>query len=394
MADTEITDTAPVDTLDFVNQELEKEPVKEEALAEVELEKEVVEQDAELAELEEIPEIKEDEITFDEFKRSDVVKKYPTLFKEFPGLEKKIYKTEKYEEIFPTLKDANEARERAETLENAESLLVAGDTTDILKSLRNQDEEAFKRVVDNFLPTVEQLDRTVYLQLMGNTGRFFIKNMLAEAQRFGQQTEQYKALVGSAQILNQFLFGNSQFQDIQPISKPVTDADKRISEREQQLIQQRFTEVRDDLIQRADNAITAKINELIDPKNSMTPYVRAKALDDAKHQLDQQIGSDDRFKQNLDRLWQNLIAQDFSNSAKEQIKTAYYNKARTLILDVIKKVRNEALSGKSAPIKKAVETDDEPVTQRRANTAAPKRGQQDERRKGESTSEYLNRMLG
>ena len=394
MADTEITETAPVDTLDFVNQELEKEPVKEEALAEVETEKEIVEQDAELAELEETPEIKEDEITFDEFKRSDVVKKYPTLFKEFPGLEKKIYKTEKYEEIFPTLKDANEARERSETLENAESLLVAGDTTDILKSLRNQDEEAFKRVVDNFLPTVEQLDRTVYLQLMGNTGRFFIKNMLAEAQRFGQQTEQYKALVGSAQILNQFLFGNSQFQDIQPISKPVTDADKRISEREQQLIQQRFTEVRDDLIQRADNAITAKINELIDPKNSMTPYVRAKALDDAKRQLDNQIGSDDRFKQNLDRLWQNLISQDFSNSAKEQIKTAYYNKARTLILDVIKKVRNEALSGKSAPIKKVVETDDEPVTPRRANTAAPKRGQQDERKKGESTSEYLNRMLG
>jgi hypothetical protein len=387
--DVQITETAPVDTLDFINEQLDKEP--ETALAETTPDKPVDE-----IEISEAPEIKEDEISFVEpFKRSEVVKKFPTLFKDFPDLERKIYKSEKYEEIFPTLKDANEAKDRSETLESAESLLFAGDLTDILKSVRNEDEEAFKRIVENFPSAIERLDKSTYLQLLGNAGRFFIKNMLNEGSRFPQNSDQYKALVGSATILNQFLFGNSQFQDLAPIAKPVTEADNRISEREQQLITQRFNEIQSDLIERADNAITAKINELIDPKELMTQYVRAKAVDDAKKLLDQQINSDERFKQNLDRLWQNLIAQDFSKAAQEAIKTAFYNKARTLILDVIRKVRNEALSGKATK-KVAAEPDDEPVTPRRANTAAPQRGQSNNegKRKGESTSDYLNRMLG
>lgn len=389
MADIDIVESAPVDTLDFVNQQLENAPPEPEtALTEPESTTEVPE-----VELEETPEIKEDEISFEAFKRSDVVKKYPTLFKEFPDLDKKIYKGEKYEEIFPTLKDANEAKDRAETLESAEQLLFAGDITDILKSVRNQDEEAFKRIVDNFPKTIESLDKSIYLQLLGNAGRFFIKNMLGEAQRFGQQTDQYKALVGSATILNQFLFGNSQFQDIAPISKPVTDADNRVSQREAQLVEQRFVEVRDDLIERADNAITATINKYIDPKESMTPYIRSKAVDDVKKQLDSQIGSDDRFKNNLDRLWQDLIAKDFNKGAQEAIKSAYFNKAKTLLFEIIKKVRGEALSGRAVAKKDVAPVDDEPVVQRRANTAAPKRGQ-DERKKGESTSDYLNRMLG
>lgn len=390
MADIDIVDAPKVDTLDFVNQELDKEPEK--ALAEVEPAEPVAD---EIADLEEVPEIKEDEISFDAFKRSDVVKKYPQIFKEFPDLERKIYRGEKYEEIFPTLKDANEAKDRADTLASAEQLLFAGDLTDILKSVRNEDEEAFKRIVDNFPAVIEKLDKSTYLQLLGNAGRYFIKNMLGEANRFGQQTDQYKALVGSATILNQFLFGNSQFQDIAPISKPVSDADNKISEREAQLTQQRFIEVRDDLIERADNAITATINKYIDPKESMTPYIRSKAVDDVKRQLDSSIANDERFKNNLDRLWQDLIAKDFNKGAQEAIKAAYFNKAKTLLFEIIKKVRGEALSGKiQAPRKQAADDEPNNEPQRvRANTAAPKRGQ-DERRKGESTSEYLNRMLG
>lgn len=395
MADIDIVDSPKVDTLDFVNQELEKSPIKEEVLVEVEPDK----QDEDVIDepVDDLVDIKEDEISFDgPFKRSDVIKKYPQIFKEFPDLEKKIYRGEKYEEIFPTLKDANEAKDRANTLSNAEAMLFAGDVTDILKSVRNEDEEAFKRVVENFLPTVERLDKSVYLQLMGNTGRFFIKNMLGEAQRFGQESEQSKALVGSARILNQFLFGNSQFQELVPIAKPVNESDKRINEREQQLISQRFVEVRDDLIERADNAITATINKYIDPRDSMSSYIRSKAVEDVKRQLDSAIGNDARFKSNLDHLWNGLVTQDFAKSAQEAIKNAYFNKAKTLLFDIIKDVRGKALADKRSPVLKVSgEEDNEPQRERpnRATSAAPKRGQE-ERRKGESTIDYLNRVAG
>jgi len=398
MADIDIVDSPKVDTLDFVNQELDKEqeaPAKEEALAEIG-DADGAKDDEIIDDLAELPEIKDDEISFGEpFKRSEVIKAYPDIFKKFPDLEKKIYRGEKYEEIFPTLKDANDAKERAETLSGAEQLLFAGDVTDILKSVRNEDEEAFKRIVENFLPTIERLDKSVYLHVMGNVGRFFIKNMLAEAQRFGKDTEQYKALVGSATIQNQFLFGNSQFQELVPLAKPVSEGDKRVSEREQQLINQRFVEVRDDLIERADNAITATINKYIDPRESMSSYVRAKAVDDVKRLLDNAIGNDTRFKGNLDHLWQNLIAQDFNKSAQEAIKNAYFNKAKTLLFDIIKKVRSEALSGKATTTARSKDNDNEPERERkdRAQSAAPKRGQE-ERRKGESTIDYLNRVAG
>lgn len=384
-----------IDTLDFISEEDPK-VAEETALVKPDAEEAAIEEPEEDVELSE-PEVKDDELNFEPFKISAVKEKYPNLFKDFPNLKNQIYRSERYEEIFPTIADAESAKDEIATLESARAQLYNGDIYDILKSVRDNEVESFNRVVDNILPTIDKIDRGAYLHIVGNIGKFFIQRMLNERNRFGAESEQGKALNNAALVLNQFLFGVSEAQQPTNLAKPISEDQKKISQREQELIRQRFEEVKSDLLGRIDNTILATINKYIDPKESMTPYVRQKAVDDCKNLLDKSMMSDDRFRANVDRLWQRLIETNFSKEAQEAIKTAGFGKAKSLLGDIIKKVRNDALSGmrvKSAQKQSSDLEEDKPRKSRVNPATSNSRPNEDGPKRGESTKAWLDRTLG
>lgn len=392
MPNDELIEQPKVDTLDFLNDDLEDQqdksvPIQEDQKEEEESEE--LELNEEESEKEETPEDLEFIVPF---KKSDVAKAYPGIFKKFPDMERKIYKGEKYEEVFPTIKDATEARERLEVLERAEASLFLGDLTDIFKAVKSEDEESFKRIADNVLGSIEKVDRSAYIHLIGNIGKFFIQNIVNEANRHPKDSEPQKNLMLGALVLNQYLFGSSQWTPPARLSKEITEDDKKLQEKEKEFLQQRFSEVQMDLVERTTSIVVNTIQKYIDPKETMSAYVRAKAVEDCKQLLDKQIQADESFKNKLDHLWSGVIESNFSKEAQEQVKNAYLGKVKSLLAEVIKKVRNEALSGSSVAIqkkKKEPEKFSDP-----GKTAPVKRGNDDGPRRGESTKAFLDRVLG
>lgn len=384
-----------VNTLDFLNKSIE-EPTEVAPIVEEEAEAEAEEQPDNLI-LEEKPAIDDDEFKFvTPFKKSEVLKAYPDIFKKFPDMEQKIYKGQAYEEVFPTVKEAKESKEHLEVLERAEAALFSGDLTDILKSVKNEDDEAFKRIVEGFLPTINNLDRTSYVHVIGNVGKYFIENIVGEANRFPKDSDQQRQLMLSAATLNQYLFGTTQYTPPTKLAKEVTDGDKKLKAREQELLSQRFSEIQSDLVERTQNQIKATINKYIDPKESMSMYVRSKAIDDCMKLLDQNIGSDEAFKAKLDRSWANVIESNFAKASQEQVRTAYLGRVQSVLLDIIKKVRADAMSGMNGSPRKKLdeEEEDQPVKKSLGKSSPTNRGHDDGPRRGESTAAYLNRTLG
>src|SRR6185436_17783046 len=49
--------------------------------------------------------------------RREILKKYPTLFKDFPYLEKAYYREQQFTELLPTIDDAKQAVAKSETLD-------------------------------------------------------------------------------------------------------------------------------------------------------------------------------------------------------------------------------------------------------------------------------------
>lgn len=390
-----------VDTLKFLDTELAKDAPKEDKIDRTiparSEDDEVDDKPIKLTESEDDEKV-EDEIDFrPSLTKKDLVKAYPDILTKFPQLERAIYRERQFSELFPTIQDAKNTIERAHTLDNTETELASGNLANILETIKNSDKEIFLRTVDNFLPSVRKVDEGTYLQFVGNLTRIQIKDLLARANRFNQDTDEHKNLTIAAAVLNTLWFGNSEWKEPSFLAKQVADSDEKINNREKELLHQRFTEVQSDLNERATNAIKSTIIQYIDPRESMSEYVKAKAIDDCGSQLQEQINQDKNFITKLDNLWKSAADSNFSKASLEKIKNTYFAKAQVLLPEIIKSVRAKAMSGmgKNVPSKKVTEREDNPrASNDNGRSASNKSGQDDQPKRRESTKDFLNRTLG
>ena len=273
-----------------------------------------------------------------------ILAKYPNLFKEFPDLEKSYYRERAFSELLPTPADAKEAVEARDTLNNFEADLREGNTENILSLVKKSDNQGFNKLVDNLLPTLSKVDSNAYHHVVGNVIKSTILSMLQEGRNSDNETLQV-----AAQILNQFVFASSKFEPITNLAGTTDDkVDPRLAEidkREKALVTREFERSRDSINKRCENAIKATLDKNIDPKGSMTDYVKGYAISKASEELSKLIEKDVRFKGILDQMWKRAFTNNFNQESTDKIKSAYLSKAKALLPAIIKKHRNEALKG-------------------------------------------------
>lgn len=353
---TEIPDTE-TETFELLNQEDEKpevldiSDVKPEKKEGEEEEKEKEEEIDELKEIEE--ELKgpkpEDEELLElvtPVKRKEILAKYPTLFKDFPYLEKAYFRDQQFTEILPTIQDARIAVEKAQILDRTEQQVMSGDISAVLLAAKSEDQEAFNRIADNYLPTLKKIDQQAYFHVLGGVIKDTIVTMVREGRALGEQGAPLQA---AANVLNQFIFGSQTFQPHHPLSRQVDpqeqNREQQYQRQEQQRIFSQFEGVRDDLQTKADNILKSTIDGHIDPKGSMTEFVKRHATNEAFENLETLISQDMHFRSLLDKLWEKAFQSGFDKPSTDRIKSAYLSKAKTLLPSVIKKARNDALKG-------------------------------------------------
>lgn len=357
-----------LETLELLNEpdEAEEEPLdltdskakeeKEESEDEAEGEDEV----DELAEIEEElkgPKEEDLELTTP-VRRKEILAKYPKLFKDFPYLEKAYYREQQFTELYPTIQEARTSAEKARVLDNVESQVMSGDITSVLEAAKQEDPEAFYKIADNYLPTLKKVDQQAYYNVLGNVIKDTIITMVNEGRALGDQGAPLQA---AANILNQFVFGSQNFTPPKPMSRQVdptqANREQQIQQENHQRFYQQFESVRDSLQTKADNVLKSTIDQHIDPRGSMTDFVKTHATREALETLDNLIQKDTRFRGLLDKLWEKAASTNFDKESTDRIKSAYLSKAKTLLPSVIKKARNEALKGRKVSNESDEDTD-------------------------------------
>ena len=310
-------------------------------------EEESEEEDDELKEIEE--ELKgpseEDLELMTPVRRKEILAKYPKLFKDFPYLEKAYYREQQFTEVYPTIQDAKAASEKARFLDRVDAEVTNGDISTILQATKENDQEAFFKIADNYLPALRKVDQGAYYHVLGNVIKDTIITMVREGRKLGDQGA---PLSQAANILNQFVFGSQTFTPPQRLSKENPEEQTRQNEwrqQEQSRVMSTFESVKDDLQTRADNVLKSTIDQHIDPKQTMTDYVKGHATNEALQTLEDLMQKDTRFRGLLDKLWEKAFQENFSKPTTDRIKAAYLSKAKTLLPTVIKTARNNALKG-------------------------------------------------
>ena len=284
--------------------------------------------------------------------RREIKNKYPTFFKDFPSVEKALYREQAYTEVFPTVNDAKEAYTSAETLNKFESDLISGNTEKLLAAVKSEDGNAFNKIVDNYLPTLAKVDQTAYYHVIGKVLQTTVMQMIGEAKRLGD--ENGKGLTEAAALLHQFAFGTTEFKPLENLAKTDQVKDNSVDNERREYNEQRFNDTKSELGGRVSNIIKGTIEQNIDPNSSMTDFVKKNAVREALDKVSELIQKDSRFKAILDKAWEYAAKNNYSNESKDKIRQVYLSKAKTLLPAIIKSTRTEALKGIG---KKSRETD-------------------------------------
>lgn len=290
-------------------------------------------------------------------RRKEILAKYPKLFKDFPYLEKAYYREQQFTEIVPTIEDAREAVAKADVLDKFSADIDRGDLTQALKAVKSSGEKSFNFLVDNYLPNLAKVDKDAYLHVVGNIIKFTVGNMITESKESKNED-----LEAAANILNHFIFQTNKVQTPTRLSKEDDNRSNEVDEvnqERQKLFNERFETSKDELNTRISNVLKSTIKDNIDPKESMTDYVRKTAARECQEKLESLIDGDKRFGIILDKLWQQSAKENFSKLSVDKIKSAYISRAKTLLPTVIKEARNEALRGSGKRIRED-EKDDTP----------------------------------
>jgi len=291
-------------------------------------------------------------------RRQEILKKYPKLFKDFPYLEKAYYREQQFTELLPTIDDAKEAVEAKKTLDNFESDILQGNTQKLLQAVQKGNKAGFNKLVNNYLPNLRAVDEKAYFHVISNV----VKHTVAAMYGDGKENDN-EDLQNAAIALNKFVFGTTKYTPAQNLDDadagPGDKKSQELAERERKFNEQRLTTARTELKGKTDNVLKNTVLQHIDPKNSMSDYVKKNASRDALETLNNLIERDSRFKVLVDKLWQRAAEKNYDKSSTDAVRSAILSKAKTLLPAVIKRARNEALKGIGKRVKDDSEDKDD-----------------------------------
>ncbi len=324
-------------------------------------------------------------------RRQDILKKYPTLFKDFPHLEKAYYRDQAYNELFSTPEEAKQVVQNIKAYEQLSNEVVGkGSTKEILRTVKQNNPQAFGKIVDNYLGALREVDETAFYHVFSNTIKSTAAAMAQEAQRLGNED-----LLGAARLMYQYVMGTTDYTPPTSFNKDQkpqqSEEQNEIQQERLQYFTERFESTQSDLQSRVDGVLKNTIDQNIDPKESMTPYVKKVAVKEVLDNVQKDIDNDPQFRRLLDRLWEKAAEEKFSKTSVERIRSAYLSKAKTLLPTHIKKSRNEALRGLGKRVRE--EYDDSEETTTRVSTAPKTRSSSNRNEnpsKGKATLDFLN----
>ena len=129
-------------------------------------------------------------------RKAEILKKYPSLFKDFPYLEKAYYREQAFTEVLSTVENAKEAVAKSSVLDALQGDLDNGNTEKLFTGMKTHTPESFYRTVDNLLPTLAKVDEKAYHHVIGTITKNTIIRMVEVAEESDSE-----ALKAAAQIL-------------------------------------------------------------------------------------------------------------------------------------------------------------------------------------------------
>lgn len=341
--------------------------------------------------------------------RAQIKAAYPDIFKKFPALDHIFHREKAFAEVFPTVKDARSARESLNDYNQMQEDLLNGDISGVLAQVKNTDSKAFDKIASGFLEALVKVDKNAYVEPSRVILKATLNNVYSLAQGALKKNPENKnaaQLELAVELLHEALFNTTEVTPYERGKSPEKEEDperEKFKKEQQEFHNRKFATAHGNVTTKFNDLITRTVEKNIDPRNILTGYVKKNLVKDVREELDRQLISDKRFGGVVQKLYEKARTSDYSSESIENILTALKNKAASILPDIMRAKKGEALKGLGTRSKtrelspKEEEGEEKQVTPRNPSkermTRGEKKDKEDGPKPGESALDYLNRKL-
>lgn len=254
--------------------------------------------------------------------------KYPTLFKEFPGLKTAFFFGQEMQATFGTVDQAKRSVAALEAYQDLDQKIFSGSSEEILTELHKQN--SADRFVEDFLPTLLKVNRESYIKATEPVIINVLNRVFAEGQQRGD-----KNIINAAKILSREIFGSTEIPKVtKREEKP--DPEKENLRRSLQEREQRDADkFRQDVINTGNNAIKRAIEVRLPA--DLSAYHKGVITRLAFEELSDLLARDQAYVNAQRPLWQGALRSKFEGDWKARIVGAALARAKQSLNSVVNK---------------------------------------------------------
>jgi len=276
----------------------------------------------------------------------------PELFKKYPELKATIFREQRYTTIYPTVEEAEVAKERNDTFGKLEQDILEGNPAELLKAVEATDKASLGKLAHNILPALLEQNKELYTEVIALPIKRAIQQAYIQAKKNGNNN-----LMNSALYLDDFFFegdgiGNDPKLNSAPKKSKEKDPEVERLERERDEHAERIRgEFNDSVIESLRFKLNKEISATLE-QYEFDGYKRKNVARDIENEVNNIMAADARYQASARSLYNQASSAKYTSDWKARIISSYLARARAVLPIAKKKVIEEATGRRQAPQEK------------------------------------------
>jgi len=262
---------------------------------------------------------------------------YPKILKEYPELKEAIFRVREYDKAFGSIEEANEAKEKADMLDQIAGTTLQGDPTELIRALQDTGKESLKDFAINFLPALQESNKEAYYAVTDRVTAHILSSAKAFADKRGD-----KNLGLAVKYISQFVFNEDDVPNLDTGRKELTPEQQEIISERNKIHTQRIQENEQVIHDFSRKKLTELIQTGLDPDNTYNDFVKEALTDKIIARVGATLVKDKAFQGQMAALWKRAARNGFDKDSKNLIVKTYLAKARRVMPSIRANVRGEA----------------------------------------------------
>lgn len=284
----------------------------------------------------------------------DITKAFPEVFKKFPELRQAYYESEQFRELYHSVDDAKEAKEKSENFDYLADQVTSGTKEGLkgfLEAIEQTQQGSINSFASNILDTIKGINQDSYFRAITPVLESALQNAYNEGS--DDENSPNHNLRAAALVISKYLFNTYDIAKGKKFYPEQAQEDPTIKRKREELDNREkefTTRAYNTMNQEINGSISHNLRESIikgfDPNNVFNEELKDILVDRIFSETDKALSSNTKHVKYMNDLWLKAKNSNFAPEWKSKIIRAYLEASKSIMPGIRNRIRSKALGQK------------------------------------------------